>query len=135
MNIKLKNFILVLNLVENIGSEFLSSPKECLQELLKSLRNEDLYEYANLFSGKNWASQTEEAFEIRKRDVYSHFALLLGCGTKLESQPWFFKNEVALFRWRYTALNKEGINQFIRKYNLDIRPVIIFSYFYSYKRC
>lgn len=117
-----------MQLVENIGGQCLASPEECLQALQKALKKEGYFQFAKLITKKGCASQTEEDIEARRRDNYSHFTLRLAFGMKDDSRAWFIIHETELFKWRFSALNKEGVIKLLSIYDFDFKPVIKFNF-------
>ena len=111
--------------MESISGQSLASPEDCLQSLIKSLKKEGFLQISKLIAGKGCASQTDEDQEARRRDSYSHFTLRLAFGMKADLRPWFIKQESELFKWRFTALNKEGVVRLLSIYDFDFKPVII----------
>ncbi|XP_076177724.1 DNA primase large subunit isoform X3 [Ptiloglossa arizonensis] len=79
---------------------------------LRELVNNGLYDFAKLVRAYNYKSQGETEQRLRRNDCMSHLILRSAFSFEREKRKWFFKQEVKLFKWRLSLLNKDGIKAF-----------------------
>ena len=114
----------VLTLVERIHLQKLTmSVTQRKAALVKELYKEGIDEFAKLIDSPGCKSHTDLDTRARKRDHISHFVLRSVVAFNKLKKRWFFKQETRLFKWRFSSLNHEGIEQFMRINDFDFTPV------------
>lgn len=117
-------FIAVLSLVEHIHlRELKGTISQRREALTKELYKEGIDEFARLIDKPGCKSHTNIDIHIRKRDHISHFILRSAIAFNVLKTRWFFKQEVRLFKWRFSSLDSDGIKQFMHINNFDFTPV------------
>ncbi|XP_012220272.2 DNA primase large subunit-like isoform X1 [Linepithema humile] len=114
----------VLTLVERIHlQKMILSVSQRKAALIKELQQKELHEFANLINSSGCKSHTDLNIHVRRRDHISHFVLKSTVAFNVLKKRWFFKQEMRLFKWRFTSLDNEGIKQFMRINNFDFEPI------------
>ncbi|XP_076622542.1 DNA primase large subunit isoform X2 [Colletes latitarsis] len=103
----------VLKLVEQVSRQnYRMTSKYYVTILIEKLVNNGLHDFARLIRAHNYKSQNETEQRLRRNDCISHLILMSIFCFKYKEKKWFFKQEVKLFRWRLSLLNKDGIKAF-----------------------
>lgn len=96
--------------------------------MIQELVNNGLYDFAKLVRAYNYKSQGETEQRLRRNDCMSHLILRSAFSFEREKRKWFFKQEVKLFKWRLSLLNKDGIKAFNCVNGLQHAAVSTFVY-------
>ncbi|KAL0116787.1 hypothetical protein PUN28_010005 [Cardiocondyla obscurior] len=91
--------------------------------LCESLKSDGLIYYANLLLANGSNPQSEEHSQIRRKDHISHFILRLVYCHDVELTKWFTKQEVEFFKFRFSSLDKKGVEHMLNINNLDCIPI------------
>uniref|UniRef100_A0A5S6QZA2 DNA primase large subunit n=1 Tax=Trichuris muris TaxID=70415 RepID=A0A5S6QZA2_TRIMR len=78
------------------------------------------------FLGTNLDKEpSEEDVELRRRDVQSHFVLMLAYANTAENRQWFLQQEVNLFRWRLETEGLSSVHAFLQMNGINYSPLDI----------
>lgn len=101
----------VLELVNKISKQYYKA-RQCRIALIKELEKNDLTKFAKLINMSNYEISQSKKELLRKNDSISHFILRSAFSLEHKKRQWFFKQEVKLFKWRLSFLNKKDIKLF-----------------------
>ncbi|XP_017875247.1 DNA primase large subunit-like [Ceratina calcarata] len=114
----------VLQYVEsNAARTDLKAIEERKLHLSTALKKDGLKDYAHLLYGKGCSSSTDMDIACRKMDHLSHYILKLAFCQDTDREMWFIKQEVELFKLRFSSLNKEGVEKLLSKHEIDCQQV------------
>ena len=103
----------VLMLVEQISMQnYRKSSVHCKAILIKELEKNGLSDFALLINAPDYESQGGMEQRLRRNDCMSHFISRSAFSFEPAKRVWFFKQETRLFKWRFSSLDKEGIEAF-----------------------
>nr|XP_031844013.1 DNA primase large subunit-like isoform X2 [Nomia melanderi] len=122
--IKIKFYFIVLKLIEQITKQnYDKSSKDCVNILINELENNGIYDFANLIRTHTDNTQIEREQYLIRNDCISHFMLRSAFSFEHDKWQWFFKQEVRLFKWRVSVLDKDDIYKFININRLRLSTV------------
>lgn len=114
----------VLQYVEsNAARTDLKTMDERKLHLSTALKKDGLKDYAHLLYGKGCSSSTNMDLACRKMDHLSHYILKLAFCEDADRESWFIKQEVELFKIRFSSLNKEGVEKLLTTHKIDCKLV------------
>ncbi|XP_053974306.1 DNA primase large subunit-like isoform X1 [Hylaeus volcanicus] len=104
----------VLKLVEKISNQNkIKASKDYAAILIEQLINNELHNFEKLVCLHNFKSEGETEQYLRRNDCISHLILRSAFSFEHEKRLWFLRQELKLFRWRLSLLDKDNIKAFI----------------------
>ncbi|XP_046735331.1 DNA primase large subunit-like [Diprion similis] len=114
----------VLRIVESVYVQTEIEPDKRLSTVLSELRDDNsLSYYIKLLQGTGCSTHSESDLKARRKDHISHFILQLAYCSSDELKKWFISREIELFKLRYSSLNSEGLQQFLKISNMNFVPI------------
>ncbi|KAE8603257.1 hypothetical protein XENTR_v10014277 [Xenopus tropicalis] len=103
----------LLKAVENLGVSYLKNSDDYNKKLEQELRKLK-FPYRALQDEIN-----DEVYDLRRKDHISHFILRLAYCQSEDLRRWFIQQEMDLFKFRFSLLTKEKVQEFLKLNDLE----------------